>query len=323
LYPAPFEILLKERDRSEQAVKMGGHMEVQKNSERMAQGIIVAVCFGFFIAVTFAIPALTFGAIQEVCVDCHEEVAAAFESSFHARAWRGSGNVGNGCHSCHGSADVHQEDPSKETIITFGKDSVQSAEEQSGRCLACHKKWTNLTFWDMGAHKKNDVACVSCHKIHQPRHTVDQPTVCFGCHRDVRSDANKMSHHPIIEGKVKCSDCHNTHGTLSKNMIRAENINQLCYKCHADKRGPWIWEHPPVEENCTICHTPHGSRHDNLLVERTFTLCEDCHSQHVPLDNTAGFQNDGTANWFAVGRACVQCHHAIHGTSNFRESFTR
>ena len=27
----------------------------------------------------------------------------------------------------------------------------------------------------------------------------------------------------------------------------------------AEKRGPFLWEHAPVVENCTNCHTPHGS----------------------------------------------------------------
>lgn len=306
---------------------MGGHMEVQKNSERMAQGIIVAVCFGFFIAVTFAIPALTFGAIQEVCVDCHEEVAAAFESSFHVRAWRGSGNAENGCHSCHGSADAHQEDPSKETIITFGKDSVQSAEEQAARCLACHEGSRNLALWEMGKHHQNGVSCSRCHSIHQPKNIVSQPDTCIKCHRDVRIQISKQSHHPIKEGKVKCSDCHMPHGGLSQSMIRADSVNELCYTCHPEKQGPFIWEHPPVEENCAICHAPHGSRHAKLMTEKIPNLCQDCHdwSRHpgTPYDAATAFNGSGPSNRF-YARACLNCHGMIHGSSHFeKHSFTR
>ena len=255
-----------------------------------------------------------------VCVDCHDEVAAAFDNTHHGRMWTGQG-LAAGCASCHGPADKHADDPGKETIITFGKDSLQSPEEQSARCLACHATSSELMHWDMGAHKKNDVACVSCHKIHQTRNVVDQPNVCFGCHRDIRSDANKQSHHPIVEGKVVCTDCHNTHGTLSHHMIRAENVNQLCYKCHADKRGPFIWEHPPVEENCAICHTPHGSRHATLLTEKIPNLCQDCHdwSFHpgTPYDADTYFTGSSpTAR--VVARGCLNCHNMIHGSSNFR-----
>ena len=265
-----------------------------------------------------AIPASAAADAGAQCANCHKEAVATFNTSFHAKIWQGA----NGCQSCHGSTDQHLSDQSKKTIIAFTKGGGRSAEELSQQCLNCHKKTTKLTFWDMGAHKKNDVACVACHRIHQPRPTVQQPKVCFDCHRDVRSDVNKMSHHPIGEGKVNCSDCHNPHGTLSKHMINAETNNQLCYKCHADKRGPWIWEHPPVEENCTICHTPHGSRHQSLLVERPFTLCQECHSSHGTYDNTNGFAG-ASPSPRVVGRECLQCHHSIHGSSNFRESFSR
>ncbi len=259
-------------------------------------------------------------AMGEPCADCHEGMEV-YLNSFHSKIWQGE----HDCQDCHGQVDQHMGDPSPKTIFSFGKDSGRSAEEMSAVCLTCHASSTHLTYWDMGAHKKNDVACVSCHTIHAQRSTVKQPTVCFGCHQDVRSDANKQSHHPIIEGKVKCSDCHNTHGTLSKHMINAESTNQLCYTCHADKRGPWIWEHPPVEEDCAICHTPHGSRHETLLTERMVTLCQDCHddrSHHGnAYDNTRGF--DGTPLAYVVNRQCLQCHHAIHGSANFKRSLSR
>ncbi len=42
-------------------------------------------------------------------------------------------------------------------------------------------------------------------------------------------------------------------------------MNETCYTCHADKRGPFLWEHQPVNEDCTNCHTPHGSNITPLL----------------------------------------------------------
>lgn len=265
------------------------------------------------------------------CVSCHEKQVKSFNSSFHAKIWQSA----NDCQTCHGNTDKHQQDPSSKTsIISFNKGGGRSAEELSQQCLNCHQKSAHLALWDMGAHKKNDVSCIACHDIHAPRSTVKQPEVCFTCHREVRSDANKISHHPIIEGKVKCSDCHNTHGTQTKHMIRAENTNQLCYKCHADKRGPFVWEHPPVEEDCMICHTSHGSRHETLLVERVQNLCQDCHdaSGHPGYPNDATFGFGGTpagksptaasAGYQArvVGRSCLSCHHSIHGSASFRDN---
>lgn len=296
-------------------------------ARRTALGLVLA---GAIVMLAGAAPAASAtGTGGAPCVDCHDKAAAAFESSFHAKIWRGA----NGCPSCHGPTDQHLTDPSKNTIISFGKDSGRSAEEMSRQCLGCHQKISaQLAQWDLGAHKRNDVACGSCHRIHQPRPTVNQPTICFACHRDVRADANKMSHHPIIEGKVKCSDCHNPHGTLAKHMLTAENTNQLCYKCHADKRGPWIWEHPPVEEDCAICHTPHGSRHESLLVEKVVNLCQNCHDSansgdHQGAVNTAAnmFKTQAATNPLGSSirvsaRGCIECHRAIHGSSNFKRS---
>jgi len=301
-------------------------MDVNRNTGWRAIVSLAAVFLGFFLVITFNIPALTFGATQEVCVECHEEVASAFETSFHAQAWEGSGSSGNGCHSCHGSADAHKDDPSKATIITFGKDSVQTAEERSARCLACHTTTSKLSFWDIGKHKANDVACTNCHSIHVQRSVVKQPDVCFGCHRETKAQVIKSSHHPILEGKVACSDCHNPHGTTAQAMLLAETPNLLCFTCHADKRGPFIWVHPPAEENCLICHTPHGSNHDTLLAERVNVLCQDCHddrSHHgAAYDATSGFGGANQSNRF-VARACIECHHTMHGSVNFQRSFSR
>ncbi len=250
------------------------------------------------------------------CLDCHEQAVVGFNASFHAKAWQDK----NDCQSCHGATDQHVNDPSKQTVISFSKDGGRLADELSNQCLGCHAASANLALWDMGAHKKNDVTCAACHDSHTTRSTVNEPQVCFGCHQDIRSDANKMSHHPIIEGKVKCSDCHNTHGTLTKNMIKADSLNQLCYTCHAEKRGPWIWEHPPVTENCAICHTPHGSRHETLLVERTVSLCQNCHDDRR---HHTTIQDNNTDSHYVRARACLECHKTIHGSANLTRSFSR
>jgi DmsE family decaheme c-type cytochrome len=99
-------------------------------------------------------------------------------------------------------------------------------------------------------------------------------------------------------------------------MIRAENINQLCYKCHADKRGPYLWEHPPVEENCLTCHVSHGSKTAKLMTEKVPNLCQDCHdaSRHpgTVYDAKTGFTGSAPSNRF-FARSCLNCHSSIHG----------
>jgi len=256
---------------------------------------------------------------SEKCKECHEEVSASHGKSLHARAWSGKGE-GYGCESCHGPAGDHVKNPSKETIIGFGKGAKTPADLQSSQCLECHGVSNKMAFWDMSHHKKDGVSCVSCHNVHTDKKPMAKdPEICLGCHKDIRSQVNKFSHHPIIEGKVKCSDCHNPHGSPSHGMIKDENVNQLCYKCHAEKRGPYVWEHPPVEENCLKCHNPHGTKAAKLLTDKQPQICQTCHdwSRHpgTPYGANASFKNPGSAGRGGFARSCTTCHGTIHGSN--------
>ncbi len=262
-------------------------------------------------------------AMGESCGECHGSVVAGFQTSYHARIWQGA----NQCQTCHGDTGQHVNDPSKQTIVSFSKDGGRSAEELTKACLSCHDSSSHLNMWDGGAHNRNDVTCTSCHDIHTGRASVKEPKVCFGCHKSTKIQVRKQSHHPIMEGKISCSDCHNPHGAMSHGSLAAENVNQLCYTCHADKRGPFIFEHPPVEENCATCHSPHGSRHAKLMKEKIPNLCQDCHdwSRHpgTPYDASTGLSGLNPSNRF-FSRSCLNCHGNIHGSTHFENhGFTR
>jgi DmsE family decaheme c-type cytochrome len=134
----------------------------------------------------------------------------------------------------------------------------------------------------------------------------------------VRGEIIKPSHHPIIEGKVGCQDCHYPHGALQKASLRNESIRDLCVTCHTDKRGPWIHEHPPVMENCATCHTPHGSAHRALLAQKPPALCADCHPgghTHGIYDGRGTIPNQLPSNIRFEGSGCVGCHRQIHGSN--------
>ena len=183
-----------------------------------------------------------------------------------------------------------------------------------------------MPFWNLSKHKTMDVSCVDCHSIHSAGAKknmlkVAEPDLCFNCHRNIRAQTNKQSHHPIREGKIKCSDCHNPMGTSNiKAMLRADSVNDLCYKCHAEKRGPYAFEHPPVPENCLLCHEIHGSNHTKLLVRKVPFVCQSCHTAtghpSRPYTNFHSFGGPATANknkFYA--RSCLNCHGNIHGSS--------
>ena len=82
---------------------------------------------------------------------------------------------------------------------------------------------------------------------------------------------------PLREGKMVCSDCHNPHGSTTEALLKTDLINDTCYKCHAEKRGPFLFEHLPVRENCASCHDPHGSVNEFMLKMSRPRLCAECH----------------------------------------------
>ena len=114
-----------------------------------------------------------------------------------------------------------------------------------------------------------------------------------------------------------CESCHDPHDGSTPKMIKADWANELCLQCHQEKRGPFLWEHAPVRENCLNCHNPHGSNHDKLLVAKQPYLCQRCHlnTRHPGsfYDGTVAGNSVGSASNRAVEGACKNCHQSVHG----------
>ena len=137
---------------------------------------------------------------------------------------------------------------------------------------------------------------------------------------------SKPSRHPVREGKMSCSDCHSPHGSPAPKQLVRVTVNETCYTCHMEKRGPFINNHQPVSEDCGICHNPHGTTAPNLLKSRPPFLCQECHeaTRHVSTDGSgglpialaSGLNNGGRGQMGTVGRGCVNCHTNIHGSNS-------
>ena len=209
-----------------------------------------------------------------------------------------------------------------------------SAPEQEKACLACHRDGQR-SHWEGSQHESRDIACSACHSVHvksDPVLTkVTQPEVCFACHKTQRAQTHRLSTHPLDAGKMACSDCHNPHGSTGPKLLVKDSVNETCYTCHAEKRGPFLWEHGPVVDDCTNCHTPHGSTNAPLLKTRVPYLCQQCHSgdHGAQLNSGANLQNgnlttvnganplaNAAARAQLTGRACLNCHVLVHGSNH-------
>jgi len=264
------------------------------------------------------------------CMECHEELSSGFRRTMHGRL-SGFEIVGGakGCEGCHGPGSIHIEEPDTETIISFSNITV---DESSAICIKCHTGG-DLMGWQGSEHGMSNVGCTSCHKIaHNTADETDrllvrtEPDLCYGCHQDIKMKNNYPSHHPVKEGKMVCSDCHQAHGSFVSSLKTDERLNDLCFNCHSAKQGPFVFEHEPVVENCAICHDPHGSVANNLLKQNEPFLCLQCHQSHFHAGKIGDDDPDAVDiygrpapsnahSWKAAfATKCSQCHSQVHGS---------
>lgn len=264
----------------------------------------------------------------ETCGLCHREEYATWSVSPHARIngklYRSPDKTG--CEACHGPGRDHAQSGNKSLIIRFTGSSPELVEQA---CLKCHERGMRL-YWRGSPHESRNVTCTTCHTLHakpvmtehlarlqeRPRETVllakqTAMEVCLGCHLKRRAQLLRSSHMPFREGQITCTDCHNPHGTATPGLLIENSVNENCYKCHAEKRGPFLWEHAPVAENCLTCHEAHGSVHRYMLRSSVPRLCQRCHIR-------GGHQSQPreARNRLIFNMGCTNCHSQIHGSNH-------
>ncbi len=267
-----------------------------------------------------------------VCKACHSALVKEFSDTMMGKLFvvhpRDEAEK-QGCESCHGPGSKHVAaggGRGKGGLITFRKDSGESVSAQNEVCLQCHERGARNS-WRASTHAFRGVGCVDCHTVMRkvsPRSqlakaqdvspiavTRPETQVCLRCHLKKKAQMNLPSHMPVREGRMTCVDCHNPHGGPYANQLKRATVNEVCYSCHAEKRGPLLWPHPPVLVNCSNCHEPHGTVNDRLLKIRVPRLCQQCHiaTRHPGTPRPA-------MTVYNFNRACTNCHSQIHG-SNF------
>jgi predicted CXXCH cytochrome family protein len=287
--------------------------------------------------------------IGKDCQQCHRVIVASFALDTHGKSAKFlSDSRAAKCEVCHANSEKHAETSTK----TISKGEVgnpaklgSAAANQS--CLQCHGMDRAHFNWQGGKHDRSDMSCLSCHNVHHanllsrmwtnlaatseseaaeliniklPEKMLINFTVeetCFRCHIEQRKAFFQRSTHlfrtELRNMKVGCTSCHNPHGGEGGKMLVDYSVNNVCYTCHAEKRGPFLWEHPPVRENCMNCHSPHGSSNPKLLTARVHLLCQECHIHMLPRHSTTAGQ---ALDIWSINRGCANCHAQVHGSNH-------
>ncbi len=226
--------------------------------------------------------------ISAACLRCHGDTIT--ESHWKLAAHSKAGVSCTTCHQIHqadrlGVNQIHRNSPDDKVD---GADSIPRVETTRKSESARAQLFNNAA--DPKAMLKGD-----------------EPTLCGSCHRSQMAEFRHNFHHPVPEGRMVCSDCHDVHSNRDgrKQMRTAK---QSCITCHAEVAGPFVYEHDPVSDlsgdGCLECHRAHGSSNPKLLNAFSRGLCTQCHA-------------DKSVNHHP-GRSCFDsgCHSAVHGSNH-------
>lgn len=205
----------------------------------------------------------------------------------------------------------------------------------SDSCDQCHDKITrdfrtadHARLQAKGT-KATDMGCESCHgpgskhvesggaagTIVNPHR---DPATCFQCHLDKKAEFMLPYAHPVLSGKMSCSDCHNPHkgSAIKGGGTQLHGKNESCAQCHKAQMGPFIFAHDAVKEGCSSCHSPHGSLNQKMLTQRNATLCLKCHFDAHTGTAAAMGPSGNHATRFRQGTCwSAGCHEAVHGSN--------
>jgi len=208
----------------------------------------------------------------------------------------------------------------------------------SKECAQCHEE--TVKGFDTATHAKlivqgenaKGLGCESCHgpgskhvQAGGGKGTIvnpgKSPEACFQCHLDKRGEFSLPHSHPVMAGKMTCTECHNPHKgnvVARTGAAELETPNETCTKCHTAQKGPFLFKHNAMVEGCTVCHNPHGSVNQKMLVQRDANLCLKCHLEHPAVAGNGTIMAGGEDHRTRLQNGTcwvVGCHEDVHGSN--------
>jgi DmsE family decaheme c-type cytochrome len=237
-----------------------------------------------------------------------------FAKSPHARR---ANEKDRTCSICHGTQDNHVASGGARSKQV---DPISGTQKQVDHfCQSCHHG--KHSGFDRSPHGKNGVGCTACHSIHAGSSAksllkASQTELCYHCHAEVKPQFEMPSRHNVQNGFVRCTDCHDPHGTEQEESSGAFNRQDtFCRDCHTSMAGPFLFEHAVVKtEGCMACHFPHGGPNPHLLLRANVdAICQSC---HFPSPNPkTGVHMDPEKDHAKSSRSCTDCHVDVHGSN--------
>lgn len=251
---------------------------------------------------------------------------------------------------------------------------VQAEYVGSETCMECHEE--QYANYKMSIHyltEKRDLKIKGCEACHGPGSVhveeggevgaiftfradvpaADKTEKCLNCHSQEEKKFTFLgSNH--MKGSVTCSDCHQSHPEMGKDMLLTKKGYKLCLNCHQEIAPKLaLNERHRITEGmvkCTDCHRPHEqstrTRLGGFKQETCFNChtdkqgpfiyehgavrvegCTACHDPHGSV-NRHMLKHQSTADlcfschalapsWhirFTTESVCTNCHSAIHGS---------
>ena len=225
-----------------------------------------------------------------------------------------------GCEKCHGAGSLHVADPVAATIVNPARlDDVRANDV----CIQCHSQGQprtspiNGTYYDWPVGYEPGARLVDVWKLEE--HHLGEET--FTHWPEASAHKNRMQGNDYVQSGmytrgVRCSSCHDAHGTTNDADLRLPG-DAVCLDCHGPQRqaGPvgtieQHTQHAPEStgSRCVACHMPaiartvgevnvrsHTFRFLSPVVTQRYGVPNPCTSCHT--DRTTEWAVDALRRW--------------------------